>query len=195
MEQAAREGDIEGLRQLLKEHDLATKKSSFGGSSAVGVNRILVAAGGVTSDKSHGVSAVLWRAVVVYCCWDLLATLNDYRVTHREASALAEAQGGGEVLLHIKARAVRGRVESKALSGAAVTESPKSVWLLPHLYVSDILWLQRTKWTLACTQKPGQTAWSTRPHPDDGPAADAPPPWFEFRGSPRSGGSRGGGSV
>ena len=191
MEAAARDGDMEGVRALLKEYDLATK-SSFGGSNSLGSAQSIFTSRG---------SASLW--LLTYFGYNALATAYDYRVTSVEAAAVNKKHGGGTVALHVRALDFKGKMESTTPTGEQVTS--RQVALLPHIYVSD-LFFGRSKWSVTVKKQPGQTQWSTGPHPDDEQSGDgagdgAGGRTFEFNfggsggGKRRGGGGGGGGGA
>lgn len=154
MEAAARAGDMEQVRALLKEHDLATR-SSFGGDSS-----------GDAGGDSRSRSRPIFYSLLAYGGLNLLASTYDYRVVRNEAEAAAAANGGScEVRLHLKSFSFVGMIEHTG-EGGERTKPPTRVALLPHIAILDIPYGMRSRWVLMCKKTPGQTEYTTLP--DDG---------------------------
>ena len=157
MEAAARAGDMEAVRELLREHDLA-RGSSFGGSSH----------GADDEPGSASRSSPILYSIMAYFGLSAMASAYDYRVVSAEASAVAPDHGGScMVKLHLKSWSFVGQLESTDTSGGKV-KPPVRVAVLPHLSLTDVLYGARSRWCLVCTKRPGQTQWATMPDDNHG---------------------------
>ena len=174
IEAAAREGDVDKVRAILKEHDA---HSTFQGS---------------TSSASARPRLLPW--VLAYFGWNAVASAYDYRLLGTEAAAcLGETNGLGTVQssMHLRSFSFSAEMSSRhgpllyneegsedANDGENVGENDggndrenrgysslekparKRVRTIPHIYLTDLVW-GRSEWTLNCRKGGGQTAWFT----------------------------------
>ena len=183
IEQAAREGDLDKVRQILREHDAHASVSSAHTNVA-----------GLPGSRPSILTIIL-----AYAAWNALATWYDYRVVSNEADEQMKTAGPAEdvsVRLHCKSFRTRAELSTQKrsvptddeeedppwLRGAedAAAADRKRVLVFPHLYVTDIIF-GRSSWRLTCRKRNGHTMWFTGPDEDE----------FDGRGG---GGNAGGGT-
>ena len=157
IEQAAREGNVDKVRSILKEHDA---HSTFQGSTSSNVRPRLLP----------------W--IMAYFGWNAAASAYDYRLLGNESAAcLAETNGLGQVhaTMHLRSFAFSAEMTSRHgaddadddenddENGAYLSrgEPPrKRVRCIPHVYLTDLVW-GRSEWTLHCRKGNGHTTWFT----------------------------------
>jgi hypothetical protein len=158
IEAAAREGDLEQVRAILREAD--------------------------RHERVHATSSFprprLLPAVLAYAAWNTAASAYDYRVVGRAAEAElveASARGQDEVRVSLSLRSCSTRATlSTYTSGprmdeddAVSTEERRDtrVRTLPHIYLSDCIF-GLSRWTLTCRKAHGRTEYFTGPAAGEG---------------------------
>ena len=177
IEAAAREGNVDQVRAILREHDA---HQSFRSSSSTQFSRP---------------SAV--AILLGYSAWNFMASAYDYRILGREAAAQLEQAGGGQVTvqLHLKSFAFSSELSvahedadgagsasdddeqqgfiNSSLDAPMPVPAPvpvvprRRVRTIPHVYITDALF-GRSQWVLNCRKGNGHTAWFTSPDDGDG---------------------------
>ena len=150
IEAAAREGNIDEVRRLLREHDSAAASLS-----------------------PPSVGRQLFLAVAAYSFWNFAASAYDYRVAGAEAnrllSDLPEQSVEVEVQVRLKSFSLSAEMTSRRvpedLSVHPFSESNDSdvqrVRMLPHMFLSDFVF-GRSRWVLVCRKRSGRTEWATK---------------------------------
>ena len=160
IEAAARRDDIDEVRRLLKEHDMA----------AAAISR---------RSGPPSIASQAFFSVAVYCGWNFLASAYDYRVAGSEAAGLlAEGSEFAEVTMKLKSFSLsaevstRGRASSHpfwdnmpaqdALTRGDDHTDTHRVRVFPHIFLSDFVF-GRSRWLLKCRKEAGRTEWHTEP--------------------------------
>lgn len=163
IEQAARDGDIDKVRHILREAESPKP-------AAPGRRRVL-------------------SALLGYGVYNLLAAVNDYRIVGQKATQAIKAHGGEvEVTLHMKSFSTRAQVSVRTPAddfADGETSQPEHIRVIPHLYVGDIF--GRSHWTLHCHKHGGHTRWWTAGPADDDSNSQASSSSWSAEASRRSG--------
>ena len=173
IEEAAREGDLHKVRAILKE------------AEAEGFTPTL-------SAPATSFRHVVLSGVASYAAYNSAAAMYDYRVTSRAVADAVLVHEEVECSLLLEAFSTRGRLSVSA-GDAPATE--RSVRVLPHVYVSDLLYGSRSRWRLNVEKKPGQTRWWTSDEDGDSSSEAGGSSSVSSEWSTSSSGRRGGGSV
>ena len=138
VEEAARAGNLEHVRKLVAVADaLDEVKAGHPQSSPP------------TAPSVRGRWRTIGTPLITYLGYNLVATAHAYHAASTEAGRMvAEGCENAEVVLRMRSLSPRAAVTRRDLDGEGQAQVADRAFVLPHVYISDVL--GRSEWTLTC---------------------------------------------